>query len=214
MVQVLHIDQLETIHVAGINWRPIRRPLGVTGFGVNAYSANAGEQLIEEHDERGSGAGRHQELYVVLTGHASFTVDGEEIDSPAGTLVFVPAIGSRRKAVATTDTTTVLVIGGDADTVRPSAWEHLFAAQPLADAGDPQGAYEAAAAGLEDYADNASLHYNLACYASLAGDADRAIDHLGKAFALNPETRGWAAGDADLDGVRANPKYPGDEAAR
>lgn len=214
MAQVLHLDQLDTIRVAGINWRPVRRALGVTGFGINAYSADAGEQLIEEHNEIGAGAGHHEELYFVLAGHARFTVDGEQIDAPAGTLVFVPEVAARRHAVATADATTVLVIGGDAGAVKPSAWEHYFAAQPLADAGDPLAAYETAAAGLADHGDNASLHYNLACYASLAGDSDRAIGHLQTAFTLDPGTRKWAAGDSDLDAVRSHQKYPSDAPAR
>ena len=79
VARVLRLDQLETIPVAGVNWRPVRRTLGVTGFGINAYSGGPGQHLIEEHDEIGGGAGGHEELYVVLAGHARFTVDGEEI---------------------------------------------------------------------------------------------------------------------------------------
>lgn len=199
MARILRIDELEPIAVAGIRWRPVRRTLGVTGFGVNAYSADAGEQLIEEHDEIGAGAGRHEELYVVLTGHATLTVDGETIDAPAGTLVFVPETDSRRAAVATANGTTALVVGGDTGSVKPSAWEHYFAAQPAADAGEPQRAYEVAAAGLQDHPDNASL----------VGDSDRAIMHIARAFELDPSTREWAARDADLNGVRSDPRYPG-----
>lgn len=210
MARILRIDELEPIAVAGIRWRPLRRTLGITGFGVNAYTADAGEQLIEEHDETGAGAGRHEELYVVLNGHARFTVDGEEIDAPAGTLVFVPETEARRSAVATADGTNALVVGGDAGSVRPSAWEHYFAAQPAANAGQPQQAYETAAAGLQDHSNNASLHYNLACYAALAGETDRALMHLSRAFELDPVTRGWAAGDADLDSIRSDPRYPGE----
>ena len=208
MARILRIDELEPIAVAGVRWRPLRRELGITGFGINAYTADAGEHLIEEHDETGAGAGRHEELYIVLTGHARFTVDREAIDAPAGTLVFVPETSSRRAAVATADGTNAVVIGGDSGSVKPSAWEHYFAAQPAVDAGDPQRAYETAAAGLQDHPDNASLHYNLACYASLAGDAERAIMHISRAFELDPATRQWAEGDTDLDGIRADPRYP------
>lgn len=209
MARITRIDELEPIAVAGVRWRPVRRALGITGFGVNAYTADAGEQLIEEHDETGAGAGRHEELYVVLTGHARFTIDGEAIDAPAGTFVFVPETSARRSAVATADDTNALVVGGDTGSVKPSAWEHYFAAQPAADAGQPQQAYESAAAGLQDHPDNASLHYNLACYASLAGDSDRALTHLARAFKLDPGTRKWAENDADLDGIRSDSRYPG-----
>jgi hypothetical protein len=144
----------------------------------------------------------------VLSGHARFTVDGETAEAPPGTLVYVPEVTSRRSAVATADGTTVLVIGGDAGTITPSAWEYYFAAQASVSAGDPQGAYETAAAGLADHPDSASLHYNMACYASLAGDSDHAIEHLRSAFDLDRVTREWAAQDSDLDPIRSDPRYP------
>lgn len=202
------MDELDAIAVAGVNWRPLRRSLGITGFGINAYSADTDEQLIEEHDETGGGAGRHQELYVVISGAARFTVDGEVIEAAQGTLVFVPEIGSRRSAVAAADGTTVMVIGGDEGTIKPSAWEYYFAAQAEINRGEPQAAYEVAAAGLSDHPGSAKLQYNLACYASLAGDSDRAIEHLGRAFALDPVTREWAAQDSDLGAIRSDPRYP------
>ena len=208
LVRVLHINELEPIAVAGVNWRPLRRTLGITGFGINAYSADAGQQLIEEHDETGGGAAAHQELYVVLTGQARFTVDGEAIEATPGTLVFVPEVGSLRSAIATADATTVIVIGGDEGTIKPSAWEYYFAAQPSLRAGDPRAAYETAAAGLEDHPDSAALHYNLARYAALAGDDEQALVHIARAFELDPETRAWAAEDSKLDMIRSDPRYP------
>lgn len=208
MARVVRLDQLDTVHVAGVNWSPVRRALGITGFGINAYTANDGERLIEEHDESGGGAGAHQELYVVFSGHAQFTVDGEEIDALPGTLVFVPELTARRTAVALADETTVLVVGGPAGSITPSPWEHSFAALPFAQAGDPGKAYEIASAGLDDNPDQPSLHYNLACYASLAGDSDRAIEHLARAFEGDPRTREWAATDSDLDPIRSDPRYP------
>ena len=45
--------------------------------------------MIEDHDEQGDGSGHHEELYIVMTGHAAFELDGETVDAPAGTLVFV-----------------------------------------------------------------------------------------------------------------------------
>jgi hypothetical protein len=208
MVRVTHLDQLEAIPVAGVTWRPVRRALGITGFGINAYSADAGQRLIEEHDETGGGAGGHEELYVVVSGHATFTVDGEDIDAPAGTLVFVPAATSQRGATAGADGTMALVVGGPSGAVKPSPWEHYMAAVPLAEAGDAAGAYEIASAGLGDHAANASLHYNLACFAARAGDTKRAIDHLTLAVAGDPRTREWAATDSDLDPIRSDSHYP------
>jgi hypothetical protein len=209
----IQVDELDSINVAGVNWRPVRRTLGVTAFGVNAYTADRGEQLIEEHAEGGGGAG-HEELYVVLRGHASFTVDGEELNAPAGTLIFVPEPSSRRAAKALADGTSALVVGGRTGTITPSAWEFYFAAQPAVDSGRPTEAYQIASQGLADHLDHPSLHYNLACYASLAGDLDRAFEHLALAFEGDPRTREWAATDSDLEAVRADRRWPEVSAAQ
>ena len=70
----------------------VRRHFDVQAFGVNAATGNAGDEMIEEHHEADDEENRtngHQELFAVMTGQAVFTVDGEEIDAPAGTIVFV-----------------------------------------------------------------------------------------------------------------------------
>src|SRR5215217_7430770 len=141
--QSAHIDELDSIALDGALYRPIRRKLGVTAFGANAYTApEAGGELIEPHDETSAGSARHEELYVVVAGHASFTVDGQDVDAPAGTLVLVPQ-GVHRKAVAKADSTTVLVIGAPPGAAGPiSAFEHWYAASPAYDAGDYARAYE------------------------------------------------------------------------
>src|SRR3954469_10940469 len=129
--RVAHLDELERIAVAGTIYRPVRRALGVTAFGVNAYTAErAGGELIEPHDETSAGAARHEELYVVVTGHATFTVGGEEGDAPAGALVLVP-VGERRVAKALAEDPTVLVIGAEPGAAGPvTPFEHWYAAQP------------------------------------------------------------------------------------
>src|SRR6186997_3182227 len=83
---------------------PVREHLGIHAFGINAYAAGEDGALIGEHDEAGSG---QEELYIVLDGAATFEVDGETVDAPAGTFVFVgPEV--RRKA---TGDGTVLALG-------------------------------------------------------------------------------------------------------
>ena len=58
----------------------VRRDLDIGSFGVNAfYQAASGGIVVGEHDELGPGAGGHEELYVVLAGGCTFTVDGEEV---------------------------------------------------------------------------------------------------------------------------------------
>jgi len=208
VARAIRIDELAGVRVAGVNWKPIRRELGVTGFGISAFSADRGEQLIEAHDETAGGAGGHEEIYLVLRGHAAFTVSGEEIDAPAGTLVFVPELTARRSAIALEGGTIVLVVGGAPGTVTPSPWEYYFAAAPAAAAGEPGRAYEIAAAALTDHPDNAALHFNLACFASLAGERERALDHISRAVEADPAALEWAAADRDLDPVRADPRFP------
>jgi tetratricopeptide (TPR) repeat protein len=207
--RVTRLQEIEPIDVAGVHWRPVRRTLGVSAFGTNAYSADAGERLIERHDESQGGAGGHEEMYVVVAGRATFTVAGEEIDAPAGTVVFVPEPADVREAFAAEDGTLALAVGGPGGAAGPvSAWEFTFAGQPHAARGDWEAAYATAAEGLELHPDNASLHYNLGCFAARAGRRDDALAHLRTAFAANPKTREWAVDDEDLAELRKDPDYP------
>jgi len=198
-----HIDDLERIPVVdGIVYRPIRRRLGVTAFGANAYTAEKpGEHVIEPHDETSPGSARHEEMYVVLTGHAAFKVGEEAVDGPPGTLVVV-APGTHREATATEPDTTVLVIGGAPGAAGPiSPFEYWYAAGPAYNSGDYETAYAIAAEGLEDHPRNGSLNYNLACYAALAGKLDVARRHLEIAFEEEPRAREWAKTDEDLRSI-------------
>ena len=92
---------------------------------INAWRATApGQELIGQHDELGQGAGGHEELYIVVSGHATFTVDGETLEAPARTVVFVKDPSVRRSAMARDEGTTVLVVGGKpGDAFAVSAWE-------------------------------------------------------------------------------------------
>lgn len=205
--KVQPISELDSIAVAGINWRPLRRTLGVTAFGTNAYTADAGEEVVEDHDELledpPEGQAGHEEMYVVISGRATFTVAGEEIDAAAGTVVFLPDPADRRHAVAAEDGTTVLAVGGFPATFTPSPWESWFAAQPAYESGDHARAYEIAAAGLEDNPDHPVLHYQLARYAARGGDRDKAIGHLRAALATgNKRIPEWIRTDEDLESVR------------
>jgi hypothetical protein len=107
-------------------WRPVRHALGVLAFGVNAWVGESkGDRILEEHDELNEDAAdNHEELYLVLEGHATFTVDGEQIDAPRGTFVFVRDPALVRTAFAEEDGTTVLAIGATPGyPFRVSPWE-------------------------------------------------------------------------------------------
>jgi hypothetical protein len=119
-VRLADVDTLEQVDPENddINdgtFHLVRRHFDVRSFGVNAVIGNAGDEMIEEHHELDSEENRtngHEELFAVMTGHAVFKVDGEEIDAPAGTIVFVRDPALLRAARATADDTTIFMIGG------------------------------------------------------------------------------------------------------
>jgi mannose-6-phosphate isomerase-like protein (cupin superfamily) len=104
-------------------WRPVRHHLGITAFGANAWTGHAaGDRIVNEHDEVDDG---HEELYCVLHGRATFELDGEPVDAPAGTCVFVRP-GTMRTAFAEEPETTILVFGGLAgQPYEVTGWELL-----------------------------------------------------------------------------------------
>ena len=147
---------------------PVREHLGIHSFGINAFTPGEEGLLINDHDEAGSG---QEELYVVLDGTATFEVDGETIDAPAGTFVFVPP-ESRRKA---TGNGTILALGGTpGEAYQALDWGEAwtFHSESLAAYGEQRyaDALDAVRRGLEHKPDHAGLNYNYACFATLAGD--------------------------------------------
>ncbi|HEX3453172.1 MAG TPA: cupin domain-containing protein [Gaiellaceae bacterium] len=89
-------------------WKSVRHHFGITGFGVNAVTKDAGNVLIPNHDETASG---QQELYFVHAGAVKATVDGEEVELPAGSFLHCePEVF--RALESTESPTTLLVIGG------------------------------------------------------------------------------------------------------
>ena len=165
----VHLDEIESLPALGgeLQWKPVRHTLGVDAFGINAYRAeNAGDLVVEDH------ADPHQELYAVVSGSASFNVEGEEFDAPRGSLVLL-APGEHRVAHAAEPGTTVLAIGAEAKRFQPSAWEHSFRAAALIDLGRLDEAREALAEGRERYPEM-GFHFQSARLAAAEGDADAA----------------------------------------
>jgi len=202
----VRLEAVERIDNDGLVWRPVRRTLGVTAFGINGYTADRpGGTLIEPHDERSAGAGGHEELYLVVSGSARFTIGDDTLDAPAGTMVRV-SVGIPREAVAVEPDTTVLVIGGRPGAGLPaSPFEYWYAAQGAVNVGDYERAAAVASEGLAEWPQHGHLNYQLACYRALAGDRDAALRHLRIAFANDPRTRAWAIDDEDLVSVRDDP---------
>jgi hypothetical protein len=206
-VKVARIEEIGPIAVAGVNWRPVRQTLGIEAFGINAYTADAGEHVVEEHDETGAGAGHHEELYVVVTGRATFIVDGKEIEAPAGTCVFLEDPQERRAARAVEDGTTVLAIGGTrGKAFQVSPWEFRFAAAPAWAAERYEEIESLLREGLELHPGNASILYDLACLEAVTGKREAALEHLAQA-ATNPRMREHARTEPDFDSLREDPRF-------
>jgi tetratricopeptide (TPR) repeat protein len=203
--EVLKIDDLDRIPVSGadVMWRPVRRRLGITAFGVNVFTGEPGENVVEAHTEERF---RHEELYVVVSGRARFELDGEFIDASAGTLVFLGEPEVKRHAVAQEPGTTVLAIGGKPGVHETSAWEYFFAAYSYADRGDFDRAIADLNEGLAEQPDSPALHYHLACIESRAGQLEQAREHLDRALELDPGLRKWADEDEDLVPLRSPPE--------
>jgi hypothetical protein len=189
---------------------PVRLRFGIESFGVNAYRATGDDApVIENHDELGHGAGRHEELYFVSAGHAVFELDGEQVEAPAGTFVYVGDPKVRRGAIGREEGTTVLVVGGvSGEPFRASPWEAWLEAAPHLETGDPQAAVEVLTRTLAAHPGNANVLYNLACAEALAGTTDEALSHLSEAVAGDPRAREWARTDEDFDSIRDDARFP------
>jgi tetratricopeptide (TPR) repeat protein len=191
-------------------WIPIRAHFGVRALGVNAYvGAEAGEPVIGEHVEDWRG---HEELYLVLEGHATFTVEGDEIDAPARTLVYVRDPNAKRGAVANEPGTTILAAGGKpGEAFVPSGWERGWTYVERANEQAAAGRYAEAAGvmreGLEEIPEHSGFRYNLACYAALAGDRDAAFEALRQAVEEYPRFTELARDEPDFASIRSDPRF-------
>jgi hypothetical protein len=181
---VVSIPEMETVDLpAGLRWHPIRPLLGVRSAGVSAYSARGpGETVVEPHDEASDGRG-HEELYVVITGAARFTLDGEELDAHPGTLVLVRP-GTHREAVATEPGTLVLAVGGP-PTFEPAGSEWLELARPHLES-DPDRAAALLDRGIEEIPGSAAIPFGSALLAAANERIEEAAAHLRVAVARDP----------------------------
>ncbi|MDX6413044.1 MAG: hypothetical protein QOH23_454 [Gaiellaceae bacterium] len=184
---------------------PVREHLGIHAFGINAIKQDEDGTLINEHDEDGG----QEEVYVVLDGTATFEIDGETFEAPAGTFVSVEP-EARRSA---TGDATILALGGTVG----EAYQSMDWGEAWTDHNESMTAYgeqryaDATAAvrrALEKFPDHAGLNYNYACFATLAGEIDdETFAHLRKGVDLFPPFRDQARGDSDLDAVRDDPRF-------
>lgn len=187
-------------------WIPVRRRLGVKAFGVNAWVGDAGDTVIRGHEEVGTG---HEELYVVLAGRAEFTVGGESVDAAPGTVVFVRDPATQRGAKATAAGTLILTAGAKpGEAYEPQPWEINSEVFPLFDRGEFAAAKALLLEALEEQPEAGGLLYNLACAESQLGETEAALEHLRRAVEISDELADYARTDADLEPLRADPRFP------
>lgn len=185
----------------------IRRHFDIRGFGVRANRSVGDGHVVGEHDEVGLGASGQEELYLVLSGKATFNVDGEPIYATAGTMVFVRDPAAKRSAVAKEEGTTILAIGG-----APGKAYELSVGEAMHDmwdpyrAGDYEGALEALQPVLEERPE-ALIFFNVACMEARLGRTDDAISHLEQAIEDDERIKEHIRSDEDLDSIREDPRF-------
>jgi tetratricopeptide (TPR) repeat protein len=184
----------------------VRRRLGITAFGIGAFSAPSGADVIGEHDEMLFGEAGQEELYLVLSGAATFTVDGEVFEAPTGALVQVQPT-ARRKATATEDGTTILVVGGTPGKAYEPGPEEAAEALAAYNAGDYETALAKQRVAVEKQPENVVAHFNAGCFAARAGHADEAIESLRRAVEINERIKKLIATDEDLDSIREDRRF-------
>ena len=192
-------------HRAETTLIPIRHHLGFRAAGVNAWKADTGGRLIPPHEEDSG----NEELYVVVSGRAIFTVGEEEADAAAGTLVFVPA-EVFRTAVAAEDGTMVLVVGATVgEAYYGGGWDSFALADAYRQAGRLDESRAILAEQIAQRPDHWGLQYNAACLEALGGNADAAIEHLRRAKELDAEGQAaqYFRQDSDLDSLRDDPRF-------
>jgi hypothetical protein len=208
---VVHVDEIPELDDGRRPIRPLRHHLGITGFGVNAWTAgNAGELIINEHQEADAGEDeqdRNEELYIVTQGRAVFELDGERRDAPAGTLVFVrPRV--KRVAYAEEPGTTVVSVGATpGKPYDPVGWELWYPLRRLYEAGEYEQVVERLRAMIDSGARYGLLFYNLACCESVTGRSADALEHLRQSVEMSEQFREYAKNDSDLDAIRDEPAF-------
>ena len=203
---IAHLDEIDELEDAGCHYRPIRHQLGITAFGVTAWTAHtAGDAVINEHDKDDPTA--DQELFLVLRGHAVFEVAGDRIDAPAGTFVFASP-RTNRMAVATEDATTILALEGTPGRAYEArGWELWAPLVPLYAAGEYAEVAKRLGPLVAANPQYPMLVFNLSCCESQCGRTSEALDHLEQAVAMSQEFLESAQHDSDLDPIRDEPRF-------
>jgi quercetin dioxygenase-like cupin family protein len=100
------VDSEDVEPAYGGVFKQIRQRLGLNAFGINQVDLPPGAEG-REHDHSDSG---QEEVYLVLAGTGTMTIDGEDVDLKPGRYVFVAA-ASVRKPVAGPEGLSWVVVG-------------------------------------------------------------------------------------------------------
>jgi len=203
---VAHLDEIDEINDGRVPSRPVRHHFGITSFGVNAWTGrNAGDRIINEHDEDEEDG--NEELYLVQHGRARFELDGEQVDAPAGTMVFARP-GVKRTAFAEEPGTTIVALGGvPGKAYEPDGWELWAPLGQLYQSGEYAEAADRGRELADAHPEYPALIYNIACCESLAGRKADAVEHLRLAVDRSERFRSLASEDSDFDAIRDEPAF-------
>ncbi len=197
--EILSLGELEPVpyHArGGQKLLTIQRLLNFRVAGINGWIGNVGEGLVPKHSEDSD----NEELYVVVRGRATFTVDGKEVDATAGTLLHLLP-GEEREAVSAEAGTIVVAIGATiGQPYEPQGWTHFVVADHHRREGRLDEGRAAMQQMLAEHPDIWGAPYNMACYAAFA--------YLKQALQLDTQTvRNFAPGDEDLDSLHDDPRW-------
>jgi mannose-6-phosphate isomerase-like protein (cupin superfamily) len=104
--KVGHVDDIEGAH--GGVFKAIGSHLGVTAFGVNLEQFPQGHQHYPEHDHAKDG---QEEVYYVISGRATLTIEDDEHRLQAGSVAYVPS-GTKRRFTTPDGPVQFIAIGG------------------------------------------------------------------------------------------------------
>lgn len=204
--QVLSLDEVERYPaMSGAPvLLPLRRRLGLRGFGLNCWSAPVGAAVIERHSEPDG----DEEVYVVVRGRACFEVDGDRFEAGPATIVYVSP-GTLREAVALDPETLVLAVGGrPGEAFEPKSWEEAQIEFAQARASGLEEARATLYERLERSPEAWQPAYNAASFETLAGNADAAFELLTRTLNLGPpRVRRLVAESEDFASLHRDPRW-------
>ena len=107
-------DAADVETVNGV-FRPIRRALGLTAFGINQeeFPPNADGYPDHDHSEDGQ-----EEVFYVLDGSGTMVVDGEDVELKPGRYVWVEA-ESKRKILPGDEGLKLIAVGSPPGAYQP-----------------------------------------------------------------------------------------------